>query len=67
MPAFWDFDLTGSYKFTDNIELFGSIRNLFDASPPVDPADYAGINYNPTFSQAGIVGRFFSIGVRVAY
>ncbi len=67
MPEFWDFDLTGSYKFTDNIELFGSIRNLFDATPPVDPADYAGVNYNPTFAQAGIVGRFFSIGVRVAY
>jgi outer membrane receptor protein involved in Fe transport len=50
-----------------NVEIFGSIKNLFDAGPSVDPADYAGVNYNPTFAQDGIIGRFFSIGVRVAY
>ena len=67
MSSFWDFDLTGRYKINTNVELFGSIKNLFDAKPPLDPADYAGVNYNPTFAQSGIVGRFFSIGVRVAY
>ncbi len=30
--------------------------------PPINPADYAGVNYNPTYAQAGIVGRFFKIG-----
>ncbi|HEX3431468.1 MAG TPA: TonB-dependent receptor [Rhizomicrobium sp.] len=67
MSSFWDFDLTGRYKIDSNIEIFGAIKNLFDASPPVNPADYAGINYNPTYAQAGIIGRFFSIGVRVQY
>ena len=67
MNSFWDFDLTGRYKINANVELFGSIKNLFDAGPPVNAADYAGINYNPTFAQQGIIGRFFSIGVRVAY
>ena len=67
MNSFWDFDLTGRYKINANVELFGSIKNLFDAEPPVNAADYAGINYNPTFAQQGIIGRFFSIGVRVAY
>jgi len=67
MPAFWDFDLTGRYKLSDKIEIFGSIKNLFDAGPPVDPADYAAVNYNPTYSQAGIIGRFFGIGVRISY
>lgn len=67
MNSFWDFDLTGRYKLNANVELFGSIKNLFDAGPPVDPADYAGVNYNPTFAQQGIIGRFFSIGVRVQY
>jgi iron complex outermembrane receptor protein len=67
MSSFWDFDLTGRYKINTNVEIFGSIKNLFDAGPPVDPADYAGVNYNPTFAQDGIIGRFFSIGVRVAY
>jgi iron complex outermembrane receptor protein len=40
-----------------------AIQNLFDIKPPYDPANYAGDNYNPTFSQAGIVGRFFRLGV----
>jgi len=67
MSSFWDFDLTGRYKLNANVELFGSIKNLFDAGPPLDPADYAGVNYNPTYAQQGIIGRFFSIGVRVQY
>lgn len=67
MNSFWDFDLTGRYRINANIELFGSIKNLFDAGPPVDAADYAGVNYNPTYAQDGIIGRFFSIGVRVQY
>jgi iron complex outermembrane receptor protein len=67
MNSFWDFDLTSRYKLNSNVEIFGSIKNLFDAGPPVDPADYAGVNYNPTYAQEGIIGRFFSIGVRVQY
>ena len=63
MDAFWDFDLTSRYHITDQIDLFGSIRNLFDAKPPLDPIDYAGVNYNPTYAQQGIVGRFFTLGV----
>jgi iron complex outermembrane receptor protein len=39
------------------------VRNLFDTKPPLDAADYAGVNYNPTYAQDGIVGRFYSIGV----
>jgi iron complex outermembrane receptor protein len=61
--AFYDFDLTGRYTINDHIELFGGIKNVFDQKPPLDPIDYAGINYNPTYAQDGIIGRFFSIGV----
>jgi iron complex outermembrane receptor protein len=65
MNAFWDFDLTGRYHVSDAVDVFGSIKDLFDAKPPFDVINYAGINYNPTFAQEGIVGRFFSIGVDV--
>ncbi|HEY1837724.1 MAG TPA: TonB-dependent receptor [Rhizomicrobium sp.] len=61
--AFWDFDLTARWHVSDSVDLFGSMRNVFDTKPPLDAADYAGINYNPTYSQDGIVGRFYSIGV----
>jgi len=63
MDPFWDFDLTSRYHVTDQIDVFGSIKNLFDAKPPLDVINYAGINYNPTFGQAGIIGRFFSVGI----
>jgi iron complex outermembrane receptor protein len=67
VPVFWDFDLTGRYKLTDKIGLFGAIKNFFDTKPPVDSADYAAVDYNPTYAQSEIVDRSFSIGVRVAY
>jgi len=65
MDAFWDVDLTARYHITDSMDLFGSVRNVLDSKPPLDVIDYAGVNYNPTFAQEGIVGRFFSIGVAV--
>jgi hypothetical protein len=30
-------------------------------------ANYGSINYNPTYSQAGIVGRFFRLGVHFKF
>jgi iron complex outermembrane receptor protein len=65
--SFTDVDLTGSYRVNDHIELSAAVENLFDRSPPFDPIDYAGLNYNPTYAQAGIVGRFFKIGVHVKF
>ena len=63
VQAFWDFDLNARYQVTDSVAVFGNIRNLFDTKPPLDVADYAGVNYNPTYAQDGIIGRFYSIGV----
>jgi iron complex outermembrane receptor protein len=65
--SFTDFDLTGSYKLYKSVELFGVIENLFDDRPPLNPANYAGTNYNPTYAQAGIVGRFYRGGVRIHF
>jgi len=62
-PSFIDIDLTGRYSFDDHLSVSAAIENLLDRSPPFDPADYAGINYNPTYAQAGIIGRFFRVGV----
>jgi iron complex outermembrane receptor protein len=62
VASFTDFDLTGIYHVNDHLTASFSVLNLFDKLPPVDPADYAGINYNPTYAQAGIVGRFFKLG-----
>jgi iron complex outermembrane recepter protein len=64
---FWDFDMTASYQLTNNIQLYANVLNLFDENPPINPADYAGINYNPTYAQAGIIGRYFRAGARVKF
>lgn len=67
MPSFTDVDLTGSWQITSNISINGAILNAFDRSPPLDIIDYAALNYNPTYAQAGIVGRFYKLGVDVKF
>ncbi|WP_266157430.1 TonB-dependent receptor [Dyella silvatica] len=65
--SFTYFDLTGSYAINDHISITGSIMNAFDKKPPLDQADYAGVNYNPTWAQNGLVGRFYNLGVKVKF
>lgn len=65
--SFTDFDLTGSYAINKHITITASVMNVFDRTPPFDPADYAAINYNPTYAYSGIVGRFWNVGVKVKF
>jgi iron complex outermembrane receptor protein len=65
--SFTDFDLTASYAINDKVSITADIMNLFNKLPPLDPADYAGgaLNYNPTYAQAGLVGRYYNLGVKI--
>ena len=71
VPSFTYIDLNGSYHITPKVDVFGGIENLFDRGPGLDPIDYvggygpSGMNYNPTYQQQGIIGRYFQLGVRV--
>jgi iron complex outermembrane receptor protein len=65
--SFVNVDLVGSYDVTDNINVYFNVFNLFDAKAPINPANYAAINYNPTWHQAGAVGRFFKLGARFKF
>jgi iron complex outermembrane recepter protein len=65
--SFTDVDLTGSYAINSHVSITASIMNLLDRKPPFDPANYAAVNYNPTYSYAGIVGRFYNLGVKVKF
>lgn len=38
---------------------------MFERKPAFDPINYAAVNDNPTYGQAGIVGRFFNVGVKM--
>ncbi|KAF1004829.1 MAG: Colicin I receptor [Luteibacter sp.] len=63
--SFTEFNLTGSYQFTPKISVTGSVMNAFDRKAPLDVANYAGVNYNPTYAQDGAIGRFYNLGVKV--
>jgi iron complex outermembrane receptor protein len=63
VASFIDFDLTGIYHVDDHLATSFTVANLLDRLPPIDPANYAGQNYNPTYHQAGIIGRYFKVGV----
>jgi iron complex outermembrane receptor protein len=57
-------DISATYSATDNIELFGGIRNLTDKDPPVfDNANDGNTDPN-TFD---VVGRYFFMGARLKY
>jgi iron complex outermembrane receptor protein len=61
------FDMTGSLDVTKNLNMYFNVLNLFDRKPPLNPANYAALNYNPTFAQSGAVGRFFRVGAKVKF
>jgi iron complex outermembrane receptor protein len=67
VKAFFDTDLTAEYQLTQRFGIFLNVLNVTDARPPLDPANYAGVNYDPSFHQAGIVGRMFKVGVRARF
>jgi len=60
-------DAVASYDVTDNIKAYVNVLNLFDAKAPLNPPNYAAANYNPTYTQAGAVGRFFRVGANFKF
>jgi|HubBroStandDraft_1064217.scaffolds.fasta_scaffold16048_1 iron complex outermembrane receptor protein len=66
---FTDVNLYGRYQIGDHFEVHASIRNLFNAEPPVDLETYGGgalLRYT-TLDQDGAVGRFFMAGGSVRF
>lgn len=67
VSSFTTFDLFGKWNVSKNLTLSGSILNVFDRLAPWDPYTYGGYNYNPTYHQAGAVGRFFQVGAKYTF
>jgi iron complex outermembrane receptor protein len=66
IASFTTFDLVARWKPAPKWEVFGSIQNLFDRSPPLDPLTYGAVSYNPS-DFYGARGRFVSIGARYTF
>jgi len=67
VPAIAYVDFNASYRVLDkgsrSLEIFGNIKNAFNASPPNAPSNNIGTNAN----LYDIIGRVFKIGVRFKY
>lgn len=66
LASFTSFDLVGRWKPTQNLEIFGSIQNLFDKIAPLDPLTYGATSYNP-LDYEGARGRLFTLGARYTF
>jgi iron complex outermembrane receptor protein len=64
--SFTTVDLVGRWLPLKNLEVYGSIRNLFDRQAPLDPLTYGQTSFNP-LDYAGAIGRFYSIGVKYRF
>lgn len=67
VKRFIDVDFVASVKVSDKFTFYGNLVNAFDAAAPLNAANYAGLNYNPTYHQAGIIGRYFRFGANVKF
>lgn len=66
IASFTTVDLTARWKTSDKLEVFGSVQNLFDRTPPLDPTTYGATSYNP-IDYSGAVGRFFNVGLKYRF
>jgi outer membrane receptor protein involved in Fe transport len=58
----WDyFDLGASYTINDNLQISGTINNLFDKDPPILGSAQQDANTLP--NQYDIVGRRYGINI----
>jgi iron complex outermembrane receptor protein len=68
VPSFMTFDVFGRYQYSKNLEFNASIQNLFDKLPSFDHvASYGITGYNPSYSMAGVIGRYFRAGVKYKF
>jgi iron complex outermembrane receptor protein len=63
LASFTTIDLSARYNVTRQLQIYGSIQNLFDKIAPLDPLTYGGMSFNP-MDASGATGRFFKVGLR---
>ena len=65
--GYFQLDLTGQIKVSPSFTFYVNAINLLDAHAPLNPANYAAVNYNPTWTQGGIVGRYIRAGANFKF
>ncbi len=67
IASFTTFDLGLKWSGIKNLDLYGGIKNVFDAKPPYDPQVYSAFHYNPIYHLAGAIGRSYNLGLRYTF
>jgi iron complex outermembrane recepter protein len=65
-------DLRGSYKWNDNIQLYGAIDNTTNVPPPMFPSVAGNVKAQGSLTTTvpqtyDMLGRYFRLGVRFSY
>ncbi len=66
LDSFYTISLSGSWRPSEVLELFGSVQNVTDRIAPLDPLTYGAVGYNP-LDYGGAVGRYYTVGVKYAF
>ncbi|WP_300617208.1 TonB-dependent receptor [Dokdonella sp.] len=66
ISSFTNFILSANWKATEQLDVYGTIDNLFDRTAPLDPRTYGGMNYNPA-DFSGVMGRYFQVNARYRF
>jgi iron complex outermembrane recepter protein len=53
IPAYYYFDLSGSYNIDENLTFTAGVNNLFDRAPPVEPKSSYGNTWPATYDAFG--------------
>lgn len=64
--SFTTVDVSFRWKANAKTEVFGSILNILDAKPPLDPLTYGAVGYNP-LDYSGAVGRKLNVGMKYKF
>ena len=65
--SFTTTSLFGRYRWSNDLEVFGSVQNLFDRIAPLDVQTYGLFRFNVAYHMPGAIGRQFTIGARYTF
>jgi iron complex outermembrane receptor protein len=60
-------DVNVQVKVNDQFTVYGTINNLLDKMPSIDPVTYGAHGYNAVQGGTAILGRYFKVGAKVNF
>lgn len=64
---FIDVDMHAAVKANDKMTFYIDVQNVFNARAPFDPTTYGAYQYNSSWAEAGILGRYYKAGATFSF